>query len=169
MNSLRDSLPKDFLGRMQKELGREEMLRLVWPLIVGSKLAGSTQFHGIRQNTLRVAVPDQTWKRTLRSMEKLILDAVHRYCGEEVGRAIEFVESPRPVPPSQKKSPAPRPLPPSDLSLDAIADPELRRVFDLSARKYFYQSRERERPVRNRQMSGVSPEKYFGKQEDSRQ
>jgi predicted nucleic acid-binding Zn ribbon protein len=137
MNSLRDSLPKDFLGRMQKELGREEMLRLVWPMIVGSKLGGSAQFHGIRRNTLRVGVPDQTWKNTLRSMENMILERVHRFCGEDVGRAIEFVESPRPVPPSQKKSPAARPLPPVDLPLDAIADPQLRQMFDLSARKYF--------------------------------
>jgi predicted nucleic acid-binding Zn ribbon protein len=137
MNSLRDSLPKDFLGRMQKELGREEMLRLLWPMIVGSKMGGSTQLHGIRQNTLRVGVPDRTWKITLRSMENMILERVHRFCGEDVGRAIEFVESPRLVPPSQKKSPAPRPLPPSDLPLDAIADPDLRQSFDLSARKYF--------------------------------
>ena len=137
MRSLRDSLPEEFLAQMQKELGREETLRLVWPVIVGSKLGCSTQFLGIRQNTLRVAVPDRTWKNTLRSMENMILEAVHRFCGEDVGRAIEFVESPRPVPPSPKKKAVPRPLPPSDLPLDAIADPELRQSFDLSARKYF--------------------------------
>ncbi|MGH9786607.1 MAG: DciA family protein [Terriglobia bacterium] len=137
MRSLRDSLPEDFLGRMQQELGREEMLRLVWPMIVGSTMGGSTQLLGIRQNTLRVAVPDQTWKKTLRSMENMILEAVHRVCGDEVGRSIEFVESPRPVPPLPKEKAAPRPLPPADLPLDAIADPQLRQTFDRSARKYF--------------------------------
>ena len=137
MKSLRDSLPEDFLGQMQKELGREETLRLLWPVIVGSKLGGSTEFQGIRQNTLRVAVPDQTWKRTLRSMENMILEAVHRFCGEDVGRAIEFVERPRPVAPSPKKKSTPRPLPPTPFPLDTIADPELRQMFALSARKYF--------------------------------
>ena len=137
MNSLCDSLPEDFLGRMQKELGREEMLRLVWPMIVGSSLGGSTQLLGIRQNTLRVGVPDQTYQRTLRSMESMILDAVHRICGDEVGRAIEFVETPRPIASPPKKRIAARPLPAADVPLDAIADPELRRMFDLSARKYF--------------------------------
>ena len=137
MNSLRDSLPKDFLGRMQKELGREETLRLVWPMIVGSQLGYSTQFLDIRQNTLRVAVPDQTWKRTLRGMENMILEAVHRVCGDEVGRSVEFVESPQPVPPSPREKAAPSPLPPADLPLDAIADPQLRQMFDRYARKYF--------------------------------
>lgn len=154
MKSLRDSLPEDFLAQMQKELGREETLRLLWPVIVGSKLGGSAEFQGIRQNTLRVGVPDQTWKRTLRSMENMILEAVHRFCGEDVGRAIEFVETKRPIDvvsrpaiPSPKKRAMPRPLPPADFPLDAIGDPELRQMFDLSARKYFHQSRERERPV----------------------
>jgi hypothetical protein len=167
MNSLRDSLPRDFLDRMQQELGRWEMLRLVWPMIVGSKLAGSAQFLGIRQNTLRVAVPDRTWKNTLRSMENLILEAVHRFCGDDVARTVEFVESPRALPPAPNKKQAVRPLPPSDLPLDAIADPELRQIFDLSARKYFHQSRERERPVRSRKVSGPSSQEHWGKQENS--
>ena len=146
MKSLRDSLPEDFLGQMQKELGREETLRLLWPVIVGSNLGGSTEFQGIRQNTLRVAVPDQTWKRTLRSMENMILEAVHRFCGEDVGRAIEFVETKRPrdggavsrpAISSPKKGTTPRPLPPTHFPLDTIADPELRQMFALSARKYF--------------------------------
>ena len=156
MYPARDSLPVDLLAQMQQELGREETLRLLWPMIVGSKLGCSTQFQGIRQNTLRVAVPDQTWKKTLRSMEQLILAAVHRYCGEEVGRAIEFVESAFPAAlPLPKRVPAP-PLPPADLPLDAIADPDLRQMFDRSARKYFYQSRERERPDKTTGAGSVS-------------
>jgi len=103
----------------------------------------------------------------LRSMENLILEAVHRFCGDDVGRAIEFVESPRALPPAPNKKPAARPLPPPDLPLDAIADPELRRIFDLSARKYFHQSRERERSVRSSQLPGPSHPKGFGKQENS--
>lgn len=153
MKSLRDSLPEDFLGRMQKELGREETLRLLWPLIVGSKLGANTALQGIRQNTLRVSVPDQTWKKTLGSLEGMILEAVHRYCGEDVGSAIEFVEAKRnmdvvsrSVTPQPKKGTPPRPLasadlPLDDFPLDAIPDPELREMFGRSAQKYFARQR----------------------------
>ena len=145
MNSLRDLLPNDLLDRMREELGREEMLRLAWPLIVGSELGSSTQLRSIRQNTLLVAVPDRTWKKTLSSMEKMMLEAVHRFCGEEIARTIEFVEEPRMVTPRantpQKRTVAPRPLAPPDLPddchLEAIADPELREMFRRSAQKYF--------------------------------
>ena len=145
MKSLRDSLPDDFLTQMQKELGREEALRLLWPVIVGSKLGSSTQLRSVRQNTLRVAVPDRNWKKTLRSMEKMILEAVHRFCGEEIAQAVEIVEEPRMANPQHhtplKRKTTRRPLSPADLPddchLEAITDLELREMFRRSAQKYF--------------------------------
>ena len=149
MNSLRELLPNDLLDRMREELGREEMLRLVWPLIVGWELGSSTQLRSVRQNTLLVAVPDRTWKKTLSAMEKMMLEAVHRFCGEEVARTIEFVEEPRMAAPRpntpRRRTATPRPLAPPALPGDlpdegplaAIADPELREMFRRSAQKYF--------------------------------
>ena len=137
MQSLRDSLPEGFLAQMQKELGPEETLRLLWPLVVGANLGASTRLRGIRRNTLRVSVPDQAWKRTLGSMEQIILDAVHRMCGKEVGRAIEFVEDPSLANPSPRKQEFAIQGSPVELPLDEIPDPELRRTFRQSAQKYF--------------------------------
>ncbi len=162
MNSLRDSLPEGLLVQMQKELGREETLRLLWPLVVGANLAASTRLVAVRQNRLRIAVPDRTWKRTLGSMETIILAAVHRICGEEVGGAIDWVEDPTlgaaraphqksaglSPPAAPPASPASMDLPldlPFDLPLGGISDAELRRMFRQSAAKYFARGARRAR------------------------
>lgn len=141
MQSLRDSLPNDFLSQMQSELGREETLRLLWPAIVGSKLGSNTALRSVRQKTLWIAVPDRTWKKTLRSLETMILEAVCRFCGEEIAQAIEWVEEPGKMSPPHDLPPKRKttriPLAPADLPLEAIPDPELREMFRLSAQKYF--------------------------------
>ena len=78
-----------------------------------------------------------------------MLEAVHRFCGEEIARTIEFVEEPRMAAPRpntpRKRAASPRPPAPPDLPddlpdeghLEAIADPELREMFRRSAQKYF--------------------------------
>lgn len=141
MKSLRDSLPDGFLVQMQKELGLEEMLRLLWPMVVGANLGVSTRLVSIRRNTLRISVPDQTWKKTLSALEQAVLEAVHRVCGEEFVRAVEFVEDPTlavPRPASERNAGSPTPTGlPIDWPLGGISDPELRRMFRRSAEKYF--------------------------------
>ena len=145
MKSLRDALPDGLLSQMQQELGQEETLRLLWPMVVGAKLGANTKLLSIRQNRLRIAVPDQTWRRTLISMEQAVLEAVHRVCGEEVGHAIDLVEDPNLALQGKGKDrtrkekstlpDAPVDLP--DFQLDDIRDTELRRMFRQSAQKYF--------------------------------
>ena len=73
---------------MEKELGREESLRLLWPVIVGSKLGSNTRFQALRHRVLVIAVPDRTWKNNLEPLEKMILDAVCRFCGGEAARMV---------------------------------------------------------------------------------
>lgn len=147
MQSLREALPGNLLARMQQELGQEETLRLLWPMVVGPELGLSTRLLAIRQNRLRVAVPDQTWRRTLASLQQAVLEAVHRVCGEEVGRSMDLVVDPTlaGIKPA-KENPAARrsrslaaDLPPDlpDVPLDGIRDTELRWMFRRSARKYF--------------------------------
>ena len=150
MKSLRDALPDGLLAQMQQELGQEETLRLLWPMVVGAKLGANTRLLSIRQNRLRISVPDQTWRRTLLSLEQAVLEAVHRVCGEEVGRAIDLVEDPNLADPwrgragrekdrtGEEKSALRLPavdLP--DFPLDEISDTELQRMFRQSAQKYF--------------------------------
>ena len=145
MKSLRDALPEGLLAQMQQELGQEETLRLLWPMVVGAKLGANTRLLSIRQNRLRIAVPDQTWRRTLLSMEHAVLEAVHRVCGEEVGRAIDLVEdanlaAPRRGQDRTGKERSALPLPAVDLPglpLHEIRDTELQRMFRRSAQKYF--------------------------------
>src|SRR3990172_5241453 len=101
MQSLRHCLPREFLKRLEGELGREEALRLLWPAVVGSQLAANTRLKAFRGGVLRIAVPDRTWRGSLASMEKLILEAVHRFFGDDIGQAIELFEDPQmagPVP-----------------------------------------------------------------------
>ena len=125
---------------MEKELGREESLRLLWPVIVGSKLGSNTRFQALRHRVLVIAVPDRTWKNNLEPLEKMILDAVCRFCGEEAARMVEFVEdrrleNARPVPRAKRLQPAEVTVS-LDFPLEAIRDPELRESFARSARKY---------------------------------
>jgi hypothetical protein len=145
MKSLRDSLPDGFLSQMEKHLGREEMLRLLWPLVVGPSLGASTRLVGIRGSRLRIAVPDQTWKRELSALERTVIDAIHRACGGEFVRYIDLVEdltlaarqptidtARRRLPPA-----IPRLNSPAPLAVDDIADEGLRLAFQQSAQKYF--------------------------------
>ena len=125
---------------MEKELGRDEALRLLWPVIVGSKLASNTRFQGIRHHVLLIAVPDWTWKKNLAPFEKMILEAFCRFCGPEAARTVNFIEDPRLV--NARPLPRTERLPPAqgsvsvDLPLEAIRDPELRESFARSAQKY---------------------------------
>jgi hypothetical protein len=142
---------------MQRELGREETLRRLWPMVVGAKLGASTRLVSIRASRLRIAVPDQTWKRELGGLERSILEAVHRASGEEFARSVELVEDPtlgtasftgetgetkRKAGEAKSRAVArmPRPELLSDvlvgLPLEAIQNGELRRLFEESAAKY---------------------------------
>jgi hypothetical protein len=160
MKSFREALPDGLLAQMQQELGQEETLRLLWPMVVGAELAANTRLLSIRQNRLRIAVPDQTWRRTLSAMERAILDAVHRVCGEEVGRAVDLVEDAHLTGPSGgnggraknakgsdraeagKSAVALRAEDLPNLPLQEIHDTELQQMFRQSAQKYFTRGNE---------------------------
>jgi hypothetical protein len=158
MESLRESLAADFLKRIEKELGRENTLRLLWAHVVGPRLAGNTQLKAIHGSTLIVSVPDRSWLNSLVPLEKLILDAVNRLGGERNYDCIEFLEEPRMLPtrkanraeagnrasrdPSGRGEEEPRKAQeygstPVEIRTETIADENLRRLFLESARKYF--------------------------------
>ena len=145
MQSLRDALPSGLLIQMQQKLGQEETLRLLWPMVVGPELGRNTRLLNVRQNRLRIGVPDPTWKRELRSLEQQVLEAVHQVCGDELGSSVELVEDPslaslRPqkeesgIPPARAES--------MNLPLEGIRDTELQRMFRQSAEKYFARRKE---------------------------
>ena len=147
MQPVRDFLPTNIWEQMQAELGPEETLRLLWPLAVGARLAANTRLQAVRGKTLLVAVPDRTWKESLRPLEKLILEAVNRLWKKPAWEAIEFTESPRSFPAPVIKATATRVREspnrmPEPFPVDMIADAELRERFLKSACKYFARQEE---------------------------
>lgn len=160
MESLFKSLAADFLKRIEKELGREVTLRLLWPHVVGPRLAGNTQLKGVRGTMLIVSVPDRSWLSSLESLDKMILNAANRLGGERRYDSIEFLEEPRMLPPreasrsgtgnrahelaAREQRTGNRALmleecrsTPVEFDTGMIADENLRGLFLESARKYF--------------------------------
>ena len=141
MQSLRQTLAGGFLERIEKELGREAAVRLLWPCIVGAGLANHTQFKAIRGNTLLVSVPDRSWLDQLDSMNTTVLDAVNRMGIGKAFDAVQFVEDAKLFPPraATQQTAAKPPEAGNDLfesEAGTIADESLRRAFLASARKY---------------------------------
>ena len=161
MESLRKSLAADFFKRIEKELGREATLRLLWPHVVGPRLAGNTQLKGIRGAILIVSVPDRSWLSSLVSLDKMMLNATNSLEGERLYDSIEFLVEPRMFPPrepsrsgtgdrafralaAREQGAGNRALmqeelrsAPVEFDTGMIADENLRRFFLESARKYF--------------------------------
>ena len=142
MKSIRESLPANFLKNIEREAGREESLRLLWPVVVGRQLADNTRLKGVRGGRLILGVPDRSWRASLESLEKMILDAVNRFLGEQVFHSIEFFEDPRLALPPQahrrrRSQPARLPLPVDLPAAETVADDSLRKLILQSASKYF--------------------------------
>ena len=92
MEPMRVSLAAGLWQRIEKELGRETMLRLLWPHLVGAQLAANTRLMAIRGATLVIAAPDRAWIKTLDSFRQMILNVVNRLPGGSSYDSVEFVE-----------------------------------------------------------------------------
>jgi len=146
MELVRELLPENLWKAMVRQLGREEVLRLLWPALVGSRLASQTRLRQLRGATLLVSVPDPQWTRSLQPLEKMILDAVNRFPGSWRATAIEFVTEPR------QFAAAPSPASPriahragshsENLAAGQIGDERLREAFNESEQKYFARQEE---------------------------
>jgi Dna[CI] antecedent DciA-like protein len=153
MLPVRDFLPGEIWKGMQRKLGREEALRLLWPAVVGPKLAAQMQFGRMRGEVLSVSVPDTEVLRGLQPMGRMILEAVNRFRGQSPATSIEFAVASRPSGvPSIPAAPLALARPPKttarlgqipaqtisrDIAAGAIADTGLRDLFIRSAQKYF--------------------------------
>ena len=141
MEPFREALSPDLWKRIERKLGREEALRLLWPALAGPQLAALAEMHGIRGATLILSVTDREWRSPLQSMEKMILDAVNRFRPQSPATAIEFVVHPRPVAPpavsAGLRKQDDRSMRQQDVLAGAIGDEGLREIFVRSARKYF--------------------------------
>jgi predicted nucleic acid-binding Zn ribbon protein len=93
MQSLREFLPSGFCDQMEKELGREQAFKLLWPAMVGSALAAQAKFVALRGNTLVVSVPERGWITSLATFERQILQAAMRFWGKPMAEKIEFISA----------------------------------------------------------------------------
>ena len=98
MQAVRELLPRDLWRAMEKSLGRDETLRLLWPAVVGRPLASQTRpvrvVNDGRGGTLLVAVGDREWRGPIASLGEMILHNVNAFWGREVAARIEFIVEP---------------------------------------------------------------------------
>ena len=146
MQPLRELLPQNLWQSMNRRLGPEETLRLLWPALVGPRLASQTYLKQLRGKTLVVAMPHREWRAPLESLEQAILEAVQRFLGRSAATSPTSVElvvdeslersAPAARATFQRAStPISEVLPPE--APGAIADENLRQIFLRSAQKYF--------------------------------
>ena len=123
---------------------RLELVRAAWPLAVGQDLARRTEVLAIEGRTLRVRVPDASWRKVLHRLRGQILGQLAAVAGSAAPDRLGFQEGP----PLREVTAAPDlalraapaahdPAPPPALAreAEAIRDPDLRRAFlDVAAR-----------------------------------
>jgi hypothetical protein len=68
------------------------LLQASWPLAVGPELARRTEVLGMESGTLRVRVPDATWRKALHRIQPRILARLRDLAGELAPRRMGFVE-----------------------------------------------------------------------------
>ena len=140
MQAIQSVLFTEIIEKMQRELGREETLRLIWPAVVGPQLAMNTRLKAARGTTLVVAVPDRTWRSSMGVFENMILSAANRLSKRPVWEAVEFVEEMTGFEYPKKLPKRAKVLQSSGLekfAAESIENEELREMFVNSARKYF--------------------------------
>ena len=148
MESLRVPLAAGFLKRIERELGEEVTLGLLWPQAVGPELARNTRLKAIRRGTLIVSVPDREWLKSLGSLEaldRMILEGVGRLGIARTYDAVEFVVAPSMAAPREAAKTPRRPSHGENpdreteqaLNTTMIGDESLSARFEASARTYF--------------------------------
>jgi hypothetical protein len=68
------------------------LLQAAWPLAVGPELARRTAVIGIEGGTLRVRVPDASWRKVLHRIQPQILGRLRDVAGDLAPRRMGFLE-----------------------------------------------------------------------------
>jgi hypothetical protein len=116
------------------------LLQAAWPLAVGPELARRTEVVGIENRTLRVRVPDVSWRKVLHRVQPQILSRLREIAGDELTpRRMGFLEGGLSAIDTPPPPPAPRPpaIPAAIAQLAAsIPDAEIRARFASAAARY---------------------------------
>ena len=128
---------------------RLELVRAAWPLAVGPDLARRTEVLALEGRTLRVRVPDASWRKVLHRLRGEILARLADVAGSAAPDRLGFQEETLAARAGSESRPeAPKP-PTADARLspalaheaEAIEDPELRRAFLETAGRYLARGR----------------------------
>jgi predicted nucleic acid-binding Zn ribbon protein len=118
-----------------------KVLEAAWPPTVGPELARRTELVALEGGCLWVRVPDPRWRKVLHRMTGDLRHRLRRRVGDMAPARLAFVlgpvaESEQAATP-QPEAIAPGPPPEAVASAaQAIADPELRRLFLESSARY---------------------------------
>ena len=117
------------------------LLRAAWPAAVGPELARRTEVIGLEGKTLRVRVPDASWRKVLHRMSRDILARLYQTVGSLAPRALglqegQVVTSPVPKPAVRAVPIAAEVTAGVRAAAAVIEDPELRERFAASAALY---------------------------------
>src|SRR5262245_44184511 len=120
------------------------LLQAAWPLAVGPELARRTEVVGIENRTLRVRVPDVSWRKVLHRVAPQILARLREIAGEELtphrmgflDGGVATMDTPMPSPPPRDAA-----VPPAIAGIaSAIPDAEMRARFASVAARYLSRS-----------------------------
>ena len=118
-----------------------KVLEAAWPRVVGPELARRTELVALEGGSLWVRVPDPSWRKVLHRMSGDLRHRLRRAVGDMAPGRLAFVLGPvaEPEAPAATPPEAAEPGPPSAAlasAAEAIADPELRRLFLESSARY---------------------------------
>ncbi len=114
------------MNRAREVFTPEELARAAWAQAVGKKIASNTAVTGLVRNRLIVEVRDMVWQRQLNPLRTHILKNLADILGPGIVTDLEL----RPMAPRRmpQRAETPRQIPSTD-EAEAIADPQLRRMY----------------------------------------
>jgi hypothetical protein len=118
------------------------LLRAAWPAAVGPELARRTQVLGVGGRTLRVRVPDASWRKVLHRMSRDILARLYQSVGSLAPRALGLQEGHVTEEPPLRREDEPPTTAEGEATAGiraaaaVISDLELRERFTRSAARY---------------------------------
>ncbi len=121
------------LNRDRQVMTSEQLAQAAWPQAVGRKIAGYTFASKLVRKCLVIEVQDMVWQRQLNTLRSQILNNLRKVVGPDLVDDLAF----RPMTPKRmpQRAETPRRADGTFDEADAIADPQLRRVYKISRQK----------------------------------
>lgn len=125
------------LPKVVRDHLRHHALWAKWPEIVGPELSRVTSPREIKSKSLEISVAHQAWAQQLHFLRGSILNRIRQFCPDAVINDLEFrvgkvkpslARTPEKVSPKKESKEAVTLSERQEMTLRAVADPELRRA-----------------------------------------